>query len=100
MDGTAIVYCEGAFGTPNGKTANGLVRHTDRYLVMGVIDSKCAGHDAGIVLDGKLKNIPIFDSVDEAIAKLLMRWHSSCLNLSCSRSQYQSCFICTYWRKQ
>ena len=73
MDGTAIVYCEGAFATPNGKTANGLVRHTDRYLVMGVIDSKCAGNDAGVVLDGRLKNIPIFASVDEAVATLLMK---------------------------
>ena len=26
-DGRAIVYCEGAFRTPNGKTAHGLVRH-------------------------------------------------------------------------
>jgi uncharacterized NAD-dependent epimerase/dehydratase family protein len=73
MDGTAIVYCEGAYALPNGKTANGLVRYTARYLVMGVIDSTRAGNDAGVVLDGKLKNIPIFESVDEAIAKLLMK---------------------------
>ncbi|HMV49566.1 MAG TPA: hypothetical protein PLD20_07575 [Blastocatellia bacterium] len=60
MDGTAIVYCEGAFGTPNGKTANGLVRHTARYNVTGLIDSTKAGRDAGEVLDGKPNGIPVF----------------------------------------
>lgn len=27
---TAIVYCEGQFGEQDGKTANGLVRHSER----------------------------------------------------------------------
>lgn len=73
MDGTALIYCEGAFGTPNGKTANGLVRHTSRYLVMGVIDSRHAGFDAGGVLENKLKQIPIYASLDEALAKTIMK---------------------------
>lgn len=42
MDGTAIVYCEGAFNTTNGKTAHGLVRFTERYKVIAVIDSRYA----------------------------------------------------------
>jgi uncharacterized NAD-dependent epimerase/dehydratase family protein len=67
MDGTAIVYCEGAFGTPNGKTANGLVRHTARYRVSGVMDSTKAGRDAGEVLDGKPNGIPIFDGIEAAL---------------------------------
>src|SRR5262245_39869187 len=66
-DGTAIVYCEGAFGTPIGKTANGLARHTARYCVLGVIDSTRAGRDAGEVLDGKPNGIPIYKSMDEAL---------------------------------
>ena len=49
----AIVYCQGAFNTPNGKTAHGLVRFTERYRILSVIDSKYAGKDAGEVLDGK-----------------------------------------------
>ena len=32
-EGNAIVYCQGAFGTTNGKTAHGLVRRTRRYRV-------------------------------------------------------------------
>lgn len=62
----AIVYCEGAFNTPNGKTAHGLVRFTRRYEVLAVIDSRHAGKDAGEVLDGKRAGIPIFGSIDGA----------------------------------
>ena len=28
---TAVVYCEANFGLPDGKTANGLVRSSERY---------------------------------------------------------------------
>jgi uncharacterized NAD-dependent epimerase/dehydratase family protein len=73
MDGSAIVYCEGAFGTPIGKTANGLVRHTARYEVVGVIDSTRAANDAGEVLDSKLNGIPIFASTSEAIERASTR---------------------------
>jgi uncharacterized NAD-dependent epimerase/dehydratase family protein len=68
MDGNAIVYCEGAFGTPNGKTAHGLVRRTDRYRVLSVIDSKAAGRDAGEVLDRRPAGIPVLADLDEALA--------------------------------
>ena len=70
IDGKALVYCEGAFNTPNGKTAHGLVRFTERYHVVGVIDSKYAGQDAGEVLDGKANGIPIFKGIDAATKKL------------------------------
>lgn len=70
MDGSAIVYCEGAFATPIGKTANGLVRFTARYEVVGVIDSTKAGRDAGEVLDGKPDGIPIFASFADAMERL------------------------------
>ena len=67
LDGNAIVYSEGAYNTPNGKTAHGLVRFTTRYHILSVIDSRYAGEDAGLVLDGKQNNIPIFGDVREAI---------------------------------
>ncbi|KPK84225.1 MAG: hypothetical protein AMS27_10570 [Bacteroides sp. SM23_62_1] len=67
MDGNAIIYCQGAFLTPNGKTAHGLIRHTDRYRVVSVIDSDCAGKDAGELLDGKYRNIPVLDTVDAGL---------------------------------
>jgi len=65
-EGNAIVYCQDAFNTPNGKTAHGLVRKTARYRVLSVIDSNYAGKDAGQVLDGATKDIPIFSDVVEA----------------------------------
>lgn len=70
IDGNALVYCEGAFNTPNGKTAHGLVRFTERYDVVGVLDEKYAGRDAGEVLDGKSNGIPIFKDFDAAVELL------------------------------
>jgi uncharacterized NAD-dependent epimerase/dehydratase family protein len=67
LDGNAIVYCEGMFNTLNGKTAHGLVRFTRRYRILSVIDSRYAGRDAGEVLDGKVKEIPIYNSLDHAV---------------------------------
>lgn len=69
LDGNAIVYCQGAFNTPNGKTAHGLVRFTRRYQVLSVIDSNHQGQDAGQTLDGKPNGIPIFGSLAEAVEK-------------------------------
>jgi len=66
-EGNAVVYCEGAFDTPNGKTAHGLVRRSRRYRVMSVIDSRHAGGDAGEILDGRKKGIPVL--ADLAAAK-------------------------------
>ena len=66
LDGNAIVYCEGAYNTPNGKTAHGLVRFTERFNVLSVLDSKYAGMDAGKVLDDKSSNIPIYANLDAA----------------------------------
>jgi len=67
-EGNAIIYCQGAYNTPNGKTAHGLVRFTRRYRVVSVIDARYAGQDAGMVIDGKPSGIPIYESVEEAVA--------------------------------
>ena len=66
-EGNAIIYCEGAFNTTYGKTAHGLVRFTRRYRVISVVDSQYAGQDAGQVLDGAVKNIPVLGSTGEAV---------------------------------
>lgn len=68
IDGVAVVYCDGAFQTTNGKTAHGLVRFTDRYRVAAVIDRTCAGQDAGTLLDRGPAGIPIVGSLAEALA--------------------------------
>jgi uncharacterized NAD-dependent epimerase/dehydratase family protein len=62
----AVVYCEGSFNTPNGKTAHGLVRYSQRFNIICIIDSKYHGKDSGLILDGKPSNIPIVTDLDEA----------------------------------
>lgn len=58
----------GLYDTENAKTAHGLVRESNRYKIVGVIDHVFAGNDAGVLLDGKHRNIPVFATVDEAMA--------------------------------
>lgn len=68
-DANAVILCQGALATPTGKTGNGLLRRSRRYKIRGVIDSRHAGQDAGQVLDGVPNGVPIFASVDDALAK-------------------------------
>lgn len=70
IDGRALVYCEGAFNTPEGKTAHGLVRFTERYEVVGILDQKYAGQDAGEVLDNRPNGIMIYPDYPTAMAAL------------------------------
>lgn len=67
---TAIVYCENKFGTMDGKTANGLVRSSRKFDILGVIDSTKVGLDAGEQLVGEKNGIPIFKDLDQALEKL------------------------------
>ena len=64
---TAVVYCEANFGAMDGKTANGLVRHSEKYDILSVIDSTKAGMDSGTLLDGKANGIPICPSLETAL---------------------------------
>jgi len=68
-EGNAIVYCEGGFKTPNGKTAHGLVRFTRRYRILAVIDSVFAGRDAGEVLDGRPSGVPVMGDIQSALQR-------------------------------
>lgn len=65
---TAVVYCEANFGSIDGKTANGLVRHSEKYEILSVIDSAKAGLDCGAALGGEPTGIPICRDLAEAIA--------------------------------
>jgi len=65
----AIIYCEGNFGRMDGKTANGLVRYSNKYKIFGVIDSTLAGKDAGETLDECSNGIMIYKSIEECLEK-------------------------------
>jgi len=56
---TAVVYCEGNFAKIDGKTANGLVRHSEAYRIVSVIDSAHSGENSGQVLGGASNEIPL-----------------------------------------
>ncbi len=59
----AIIITAGYLDSDSGKTAHGLIRGTERFNILGVIDYKHAGKDAGEVLDGKKRNIPVYESL-------------------------------------
>ncbi len=67
---TAVVLCQGNFGKYVGKTANGLVRFSERFEIVGVIDSLKAGMFAHEVVEGAKDGIPIFKSLEDALSKL------------------------------
>jgi uncharacterized NAD-dependent epimerase/dehydratase family protein len=60
---TAVILANGLYPTSFAKTAHGLVRGPCRYRLVGVIDDSCAGEDAGELLDGERRGIPVFGSV-------------------------------------
>ncbi len=63
----AVVYCEGFFGEMDGKTANGLARHSEKYEIAGIIDSTKNGLDAGEVLDNEANGISIYKDIRESL---------------------------------
>ncbi|WP_150468511.1 DUF1611 domain-containing protein [Francisella sp. SYW-9] len=67
---TAIIYCEANFGELDGKTANGLIRHSEKYNIVAVIDSTKANLDSGMVLDNIPNGIPIYHSYISALKNL------------------------------
>ncbi|MEO7973617.1 MAG: DUF1611 domain-containing protein [Thermoanaerobaculia bacterium] len=70
MNGTALVLTAGALGEGNAKTAHGLIRGPSRFRLLGVVDDRHAGRDAGEVLDGRVRGLPCFATLDEALAAL------------------------------
>jgi len=73
---TALILANGAFGTIHGKTAHGLIRGSNRFRIVGVVDPESAGRDAGELLDGNPRGIPVFESIDAALRRLgsVPRW--------------------------
>ncbi len=67
----AIIITGGLLDTISAKTAHGLIRGTDRFTIVGVIDSKHAGRDAGEILDGKKRDIPVFSGIEDFAASSL-----------------------------
>lgn len=65
MKSNAIIITGGFLATGHAKTAHGLIRGTDRFQIIAVIDEKSYGKDAGEVLDGRNRAIPVYSSIDD-----------------------------------
>ncbi len=66
----ALIFAEGEFGGLDGKTANGLVRFSPKYEILGVIDSDQINDYVHEVLDDVEEEIPIFSTLEEALGKI------------------------------
>ena len=67
----AIVLTNGLLRHSDAKTAHGLIRGTERFTIKGVVDcAETAGEDAGVLLDGKERNIPVFENFEKATQQL------------------------------
>ena len=68
----ALVLASGGFNGKLAKTAFGLIRSSDRFQIVGVLDPEQAGQEAGQIVDGKDRGIGIYASVAEAYAQAEM----------------------------
>ena len=62
-----LIATDNLFLTNHAKTAHGLLRGSKRFHVLAVLDEENKYADAGELLDGNHRNIPILCTVDEAI---------------------------------
>ena len=65
MKSNAIILTGGYLNSNHAKTAHGLIRGSDRFTIRAIIDPTCASRDAGEVLDGKHRNIPVLKSLQD-----------------------------------
>lgn len=61
----AVLLTGGRLHEPYSKVAHGLIRDSERFEIVAVADHNNAGKDAGEVLDGIHRDIPILESLDE-----------------------------------
>jgi uncharacterized NAD-dependent epimerase/dehydratase family protein len=59
----AIVVTNGFLGKLQAKTCHGLLRGTERFEILAVIDDSQPGKDAGEVMDGKTLGIQVYESI-------------------------------------
>ncbi len=70
MRETAVVLANGHLSSIYAKTSHGLIRGPSRYEILALVDACSAGEDAGRVLDGKARGIPVHASLNQALDSL------------------------------
>ncbi|MFP9190043.1 DUF1611 domain-containing protein [Natrialbaceae archaeon A-CW1-1] len=67
---SAVVLAEGEFGSTGGKTANGVVMHSEIFDAAVVVDSETAGSTADAVLGRPdAASVPVVATMDEALSR-------------------------------
>lgn len=69
ISGKAFILSGGQLAHSDAKTTHGLLRGTERFRILAVIDPVYAGQDAGVILDGHPKGIPVEASLQEALSR-------------------------------
>jgi uncharacterized NAD-dependent epimerase/dehydratase family protein len=68
MKDAAIILGDSLLRTPYGKTAHGLLRKSERFSIVGVVEYETGCGDAGDLIGRSLIGIPISPTVEDAIA--------------------------------
>lgn len=68
ISGKAVIITGGLLDTNSAKTAHGLMRHSKRFEIIGVIDEKHAGKDAGEVVEGRANQLPVAADIADFIS--------------------------------
>jgi len=63
----ALVLAPGALFNAAGRIAHAVIRGGERFRISAVVDPECEEGDAGSLLDGKRRGMPVVASIDEAI---------------------------------
>ncbi|MDH7516826.1 MAG: DUF1611 domain-containing protein [Candidatus Thermoplasmatota archaeon] len=64
----AVVYADRLYSCADGKTAHGLVRFSKKYDIVCVVDSTLPKSDAGEILDGINRGIPLVNDLEEVFS--------------------------------
>jgi uncharacterized NAD-dependent epimerase/dehydratase family protein len=64
----AMVFADRLYGSADGKTAHGLVRYSNKFDIVCVVDSTLPVGDAAEFIDKKKKGIPLLNNLDDALA--------------------------------
>ena len=68
--GTAFVYSGGLLDEIHAKTAHGLLRYSERFSILGMLDQKFEGRSSDEIISNCKINIPIYKDFETACQSL------------------------------
>lgn len=70
MKEKAVIVTNGLLDSPFAKTCHGLLRGTERFEILGVVDNEHAGKDSGMVMENKANGILVFASITDFLKQV------------------------------